>query len=273
MQIRTEHRYASQPDEGVVQPIDPAGDYETAMARLAQVHARERADETINPVCRSAILTHGSKVEHVIILMHDITKCPQQFFELAPLFFQRGYNVLIPRMPRNGHGDHNAEELKYLTAAELCAGSNSMVDIAHGLGEHVTYAGLSAGGTLAAWVAQNRADVDKAVLIAPDFTFSRGLGVTLKRLGFSVYGAARTAKPAARSVLVITNASDPAVEISITRKLVKRWQRNGFQRLDTYEFAAKYQLINGLVDPERHRQQTALVYPILLDLVTSKMSA
>ena len=65
-------------------------------------------------------------------------------------------------MPKNGHADLNTEELRCLTAGELRACSNSMVDIAHGLGEHVTYAGLSAGGTMAAWVAQNCAHVDKA---------------------------------------------------------------------------------------------------------------
>ena len=141
-------------------------------------------------------------------------------------------------MPRNGLSDLETDELWYLTATELCDSCNSMADIACGLGEHVTYAGLSVGGTMAAWVAQNRADVDKAVLMAPVFTFSRGLGVTVSqfamhvflampnimterfkhfrgpphnyhgfatrglghmmRLGFSVYDAAGTAKPGVR---------------------------------------------------------------------------
>jgi len=97
--------------------------------------------------------------------------------------------------------------------------------------------------------------------MAPAFTFSRGLGVT-------VYDAAGTAKPGARSVLVVTNASVPAVENSITRKLAERWQINGFQRLDMYEFDAKYQLIHDVIDPLQQHQHTTLVYPILLDLIT-----
>jgi len=36
-----------------------------------------------------------------------------------------------------------------------------------GLGDTVTVVGLSVGGTLAAWAAQERPDVDRAVLIAP----------------------------------------------------------------------------------------------------------
>ena len=41
------------------------------------------------------------------------------------------------------------------------------VDIAAGLGDQVTIAGLSAGGVVAAWAAQHRRDVHRAVLIAP----------------------------------------------------------------------------------------------------------
>ena len=88
------------------------------------------------------------------------------------------------------------------------------------------------------------------------------------RLGFSVYDAARTTPAAAQLVLVITNAVDPAVENSITRKLVNRWRANGLERCKEYEFEAKYQLIHDIIDPEQAHQQMGLVYPILLDLVT-----
>jgi pimeloyl-ACP methyl ester carboxylesterase len=287
--------------------IDPALDYETAMARLAQVQAQED-DRTLNLVCHSKALTHGRKVERAIVLMHGMTNCPQQYVELAPLFYERGYNVLIPRMPRNGRADEDTDALKYLTASELQDCCTSMVDIARGLGEHVTYAGISAGGTMAAWAVQHRADVDKVVLIAPAFTISRGLGVGISRfamylfllmpnimtqhfrpftggldhnyrgfatrglgemmyLGFSVYDAAKTTKPAARSALVITNAADPAVGNGITRKLVDRWRAKGLEYVETYEFDAKYQLIHDVIDPQQQGQQTALVYPILLDLI------
>src|SRR6266516_4707399 len=107
--------------------------------------------------------------------MHGMTNCPQQFVELAPLFFAQGYNVLIPRMPYNGLADCDTDELKNLTAVDLRDSCNTMVDIAHGLGDHIIYVGMSVGGMMAAWVAQYRADVDKAILIAPAFTFSRGL--------------------------------------------------------------------------------------------------
>ncbi len=241
--------------------------------------------------------------------MHGMTNCPQQFVDFAPLFYERGYNVLIPRMSHNGLANRDTDALKYVTAEELRDCSNNMVDIARGLGEHVTYAGISMGGITAAWVAQYRTDVNKAVVIAPAFTFSRDLGVGLSRfamhlsfllpnmmtqrvthseggpphnyrgfatralgqmmrLGFYVYDAARTMKPAAHSVLVITNAADPAVGNTIMRQLVDRWRANGFDRVESYEFDAHYRLIHDMIDPTQPNQQTALVYPILLDLIT-----
>jgi esterase/lipase len=161
---------------------DPATDYETAIARYAQVQAQEEAHETLNPVCRSKLLTHGSKTERVIILMHGMTNCPRQFVELAPKFFEQGYNVLIPRMPHNGLADTDTDDLRYLKAVELRDRSNAMVDIARGLGDHITFLGLSVGGLMAAWVAQYRDDVNKAVIIAPSFTISPYLGVGLSKV-------------------------------------------------------------------------------------------
>ena len=40
-----------------------------------------------------------------------------------------------------------------------------------------------------------------------------------------------------------------------------------------YEFNATYQLIHDIIDPAQELQQTALVYPILLDLVTDTTGA
>ena len=162
--------------------IDPATDYETALARFAQVHAQEEADESLNPVCCSKLLTHGSKTERVIILMHGMTNCPQQFVELAPIFFEQGYNVLIPRMPHNGLADPDTDDLRYLKSAELRDCSNTMVDIARGLGDHITFLGLSVGGLMAAWVAQYRDDVNKAIIIAPSFTIGPRLGVGISKV-------------------------------------------------------------------------------------------
>ena len=101
------------------------------------------------------------------MLVHGITNCPRQFIQLASLFFERGYNVLIPRIPWNGFADRSGVAMERLTARELRAFGDEIVDIARGLGERVTVLGLSGGGVVAAWIAQCRADVDKVVVIAP----------------------------------------------------------------------------------------------------------
>jgi hypothetical protein len=54
-----------------------------------------------------------------------------------------------------------------IDARELCAFSDRIVDMAQGLGERVTIAGLSISGAMVAWLAQERTDVDRTVAIAP----------------------------------------------------------------------------------------------------------
>jgi esterase/lipase len=295
-------------DELSAHSIDPATDYETAIARFAQVQAQEEADGTLNPVCRSKLLAHGSKTERVIVLMHGMTNCPQQFVELAPTFYEQGYNVLIPRMPHNGLADLDTDNLRYLKAAELRDCSNAMVDIARGLGDHITFLGLSVGGLMAAWVAQYRDDVNKAVIIAPSFTIGPRLGVgvskvimrlflilpnfmtqrikpfkdgsdhnylgfatrglgEMMRFGFSIYNTSKKTSASAQSVLVITNAADPAVNNKILLDVAKNWQTNGLKQLDKYEFDANYKLLHDIIDPGQKQQNIAVTYPVLLDLL------
>jgi esterase/lipase len=292
----------------------PAADYDDALARFAQIQAQEEANPLLNPLCRSKLLTHGCKMERAIVLMHGMTNCPHQYAQLATLFYERGYNVLIPLMPHNGLLDRETQELQHLTALQLRDNCNTMVDIARGLGERLSYAGLSVGGVMAAWVAQNRADVEKAVVISPAFTVDRHLGTLTSRLvmylllllpnlmtqrfrpfkegppynyrgfathglaqtmrlGFSVYDAARKTAPAAHSVLVITNAADPSVNNTFTQRLLARWNARKPASAGLYEFEASHHFIHDIIDPLQPQQQTAQIYPILLDLITGELHA
>ena len=65
------------------------------------------------------------------------------------------------------------DEQALLTAGELAAYANQNIDIAHGLGDRVTMLGLSGGGVTTAWAAQNRADLDEAVIISPAFGYKQ----------------------------------------------------------------------------------------------------
>src|SRR5579864_2216935 len=96
-----------------VRVANPAANYAEAMAQLASLQALDTP--VVNPQCGTQALTHGRTTERVIVLIHGMTNCPRQYRQLAPLFFERGYNVLIPRMPANGLLDRDTTALSRLT--------------------------------------------------------------------------------------------------------------------------------------------------------------
>lgn len=151
---------------GLAHMSQPAADYADSMQRLEALQEAE-SQGTVNPVCASKFLGHEERTEHVIVFVHGFTNCPEQFAILGAAFWEAGYNVFIPRMPYHGLSDRLTTDLSLLTAEELVKFGGSVADIAQGLGAQVTVAGLSGGGTVTAWLAQTRDDVDTAVVIAP----------------------------------------------------------------------------------------------------------
>ncbi len=99
--------------------------------------------------------------------MHGLSNCPAQFGEFGRLLFERGHNVIIPRIPYHGEQDRLATAWGRLTAGDMLDSGNQAVDLAQSLGGKVTAVGLSVNGTTVAWMAQNRSDLDQAVLFAP----------------------------------------------------------------------------------------------------------
>jgi carboxylesterase len=146
----------------------PAQSYEEAVTRIAAFTA---ADErmAVYPGCASQFLSHGQKVEQVIVLLHGYRNCPKQYQQLGQQFYELGYNVLIPRMPHMGLADVMSPDQANLKAEELTVYATEAVDIAQGLGDEVTVVGISTGGILTGWVTQTRTDVARTVLIAPVF--------------------------------------------------------------------------------------------------------
>lgn len=143
---------------------EPANTYKDALDRLDRL--RDLDSDRVNPACRTRLLTHGTRTARAVAIFHGLSNCPQQFAALATDLHAAGYNVLLPRLPRHGL-ERMTDDMAALTTSELVDSANEVVDIMQGLGDQVTVMGLSAGGALAAWCAQNRPDVDRAIAISP----------------------------------------------------------------------------------------------------------
>lgn len=146
---------------------NPVSSYEEALSRVEQILAEESQLLQLNPMCATRLMTHKGKAEKVVVFLHGFTSCPDQFSQLGREFFEQGYNIYIPRIPRHGQRDRLGNPLQGLTAEELALFATQSADIAQGLGERVIIVGLSGGGSMASWLAQERDDVDLAVPISP----------------------------------------------------------------------------------------------------------
>ena len=286
----------------------PAADYAEAMSRAEALVAEDPAN--LHPLCRVRLMTHGRRTGRVVILLHGITNCPQQFEALGRLLHQRGANVLIARIPHHGLANRLTGDLAQLTARELAGFGDRVADIGRGMGDSVTVAGLSLGAVLAAWIAQERPDVDRAVVIAPVFgvpqvwapltpgvtrfflalpnqfvwwdsrlreavpgppyvypRFStRALGETMK-LGAAVARGAARAAPGAASITLVTLEADPAGSNDAARAIERAWRRRAPGRVEAYQFPRRLGIGHDMIDPLQPYQRTAVVYPVLLDLM------
>jgi len=143
------------------------------------------SEATIHPRCVPFLLSHGKQTPRSYVLVHGISNCPYSMVDFAPKLHALGHNVLVVRMPQNGHLDNGTDALRHLTAKELRMFCDQTIDIAAGLGERVHVVGISAGGVIAGWMAQNRGEIDRAVLLAPAYglsSFGTGLNNALMRL-------------------------------------------------------------------------------------------
>jgi carboxylesterase len=102
----------------------------------------------VNLACHTRLYTQGRRTERSLVLLHGFTNCPQQFDALGQHFYGLGWNVLIPRYPRHGCSDRLTTSIAELHSEQLIALANRAAEAGTGLGEQLTVAGLSLGGTL-----------------------------------------------------------------------------------------------------------------------------
>ena len=152
--------------------VCPARDRREAEARLAAWE--DAATAPTLPVCRSRIWG-DERTQSVVVLLHGYTNCPHQFHQLARLLVADGHTVLAPRLPHHGQANRQPRDLGDMTPGVLAAFLGEALAVAHGLGEQITVLGFSFGGVLAGWAAQQRGDVDHAILA------SASLGVAAVR--------------------------------------------------------------------------------------------
>ena len=174
----------------------PARDYADAIARAAR--QQDADDRVVAPGGRSVLLTHGAPTARSIVLLHGLTNSPKQYEHLAARLYAAGDNVYIPRLPHHAEVNGTVVSLADLTADELRRYADAAVDVAVGLGDSVIVAGVSAGGTIGAWIAQYRRDVHRVVIIAPLLEVARipsFLAVPLLNFALRVPNVSRTEPP------------------------------------------------------------------------------
>ncbi|MFF0471056.1 alpha/beta hydrolase [Micromonospora zamorensis] len=152
--------------EPSVAPARPL-DFDAAARAAEAVIAAEAADPEVRPESRSRLLSHGSRTGRAVLLLHGYTLAPDQYDELAEEFFDRGYNVWVPRAPQHGTVDPRAHHR--VQADELTTYAARALAVAEGLGDEVGVVGISGGAVLAAWLAQVPGTVVRHLLLLSPF--------------------------------------------------------------------------------------------------------
>lgn len=279
----------------------PTHSFDEAVARARDLIASD--DSVVAEGGASILRVHSSKAPRSVVLLHGFTNSPRQFADLADALFSAGDNVFVPRLPRHAVRGGSVSDLARLTAAELCRAADDAIDVAAGLGDTVIVVGLSVGGTVALWAAEQRAEVRRAVVIAapfevamvpsilerpminigarvpnvsrraapdtarpdrlPGFT-THGLAQVL-RLGRAVRADAGRVSSLSPDVSFVMNAHDHTVKNAAIADVARAWQRRGAPAM-SYEIPDSVGLPHNIVDPVGDHPEVALVKPLLVAL-------
>lgn len=138
-------------------------------------------DSGIPEATATKLFEPDGAVRATVVIWHGFTNAPSQFAQVGQDLAAHGLRVLLPRMPYHGQDDKVTRDLAKLNTHVLIDHAQSCVDIAAGFAEPVWVVGLSAGATLAAWVAATRLEVRRLVLAAP-LVAPKGLPLPIVRL-------------------------------------------------------------------------------------------
>lgn len=289
------------PEVKAAQPPQPAASYAEAQLRLQRLQAEDGPE--INPLCRTQLLAQAAPARRVVMLYHGYTNCPHQYHQLAARLHAAGNTVFLPRMPLHGQVNRVPDDLSRLTAQRVVDYVQTTVDIAAGLAPELIVLGFSFGGVLAAWAAQHRSEVRRAVLVSPAFDlqpvrYRRLYAALLPRLpdqftwwdpqlkdqnstpahayfGFSRRGVGyllrmglgveQAARRAAPAAGSICLVVNPSDELLDNRAALAlaALWRRRGATVEIRHFAAEDQLMHDLMDPAQPLQQVHKVYPLV----------
>lgn len=280
----------------------PLAGYSEAVARFDSLVESE--SRVVNDASGSLLFVHGKPTARVYLLVHGTTNSPKQWEELGTRLHAMGHNVLILRMPSHGLKRHNVRELAELTPQDLRRYADEAVDIASALGQELIVGGISGGAAVAAWMAQNRPEVDRALLLAPFFgiysvpsaltpvlanAFARIPNIVLDNplepqrdwvyrgqstrgvaaflaLGQDVFRGARAGQAPSGEVIVLTTAVDDNANNQSTSMLLDFWRASGAE-VTEFSFPEAQDIPHNSVDPSADPQKKQMVYERMLELL------
>lgn len=287
---------------------DPHPYVEYARAVAAYDSAQRLERDSLLQDGGSLLYVHGHRTPRSVLLVHGITNSPRQFRELAEQLHERGYNVIVPRLPEHGMLGADVSRLQTLTAERYRDYADRSVDIAAGLGDSVFVMGLSTGGNVAAWIAQHRPDVRRVLVIAPALSLgktprpldaplmnvlervpnvtirkdadptrphayfgvsSRAVGEML-RFGTSVVQDATRGAPAVRDVRMVLNQNDHTIDPGSANRLSALWTARDSTIAPVFWLDARLGLPHDLIDVTQKCGVPSVVYPTLIALLEKR---
>jgi carboxylesterase len=96
---------------------------------------------------------------------------------------------------------------------------------------------------------------------------SRHALANILRLGFATLALAARQPPAARHIVMVTNANDNAVDGEAARRMARAWRAAGAPDVVEYEYPAALKLPHDLIDPAHPDGNVDVSYPKLMELI------
>jgi carboxylesterase len=116
------------------------------------------------PIVAGAEPFSASNGQDGVLVIHGFTGSPRSMRPLAEAFADAGYSVELPLLP--GHGT-SLEDMLETTFADWSGGAEEAYQSLAARCNRVMVAGLSMGGTLSLWLAEQHPEITGLVLVNP----------------------------------------------------------------------------------------------------------